>query len=173
MPVVNTMSDLISNIDGRLGSGLPIILNSLLFAGGVSKKISSRITTGATDSAGSVYRFARVRSSWRLESIGIINDALGAGASYRVGLYASMQNGGAAVSNALFNAALSLSNANATPQEQLFVELGCSPAEQVVWQLLGLNSDPLLDYDLCLAAVTPGPNAGDVAVRVSYVDGYN
>lgn len=172
MAVVNTKADIVSNLDRQVISGLPNLLNSRVVDRGNIKTTGGFAAVAAADSANSTYRCGRVKSSWALTSIKLLNDALGAGALVSIGLYNVATGGGAGavVSIALFAAAVAVAAAGG-PTEERYNALHANTSEQMVWQLLGLAADPGLDYDLVATLTTAGGTAGNIALLVQYVDG--
>lgn len=173
MAVVNGKADIVSNLDRSAVSGLPNLLNSRVIDRGNVKTTGGFAAVAASDSAGSTYRLARVKSSWAFASIKLLNDALGAGALVSIGIYnvaLSAAAPGAVVSVALFAAAVSVAGAGG-PTEERYNALHAVTSEQQLWQLLGLAADPGLDYDLVATLTTAGGTAGNIALLVQYVDG--
>lgn len=112
------------------------------------------------DSIGSTYRVCRIKSSCRVCSLFVVNDALTTSA-YNIGLYAV--NGGAAVNATLFGSAVSLATAGRS--ELLTGAITAANIEKRVWELLGLAKDPYVDYDLVFTTTTAATAAGNIGIR--------
>lgn len=173
--VVNTKSDLVSNLDRMVSAGLPNLLNPIVTFGGKIREQSAQLAIAAADNANSVYRFGRVRSSARISSISLLCQANGSGGALDIGLYETAANGGG-VANAtaanqhLFSTSVSIASAVTEPTEVGFANLNPNQLEQQVWQLLGLASDPDKDYDVAATLDTNGGTAANVAMKLRYVE---
>jgi hypothetical protein len=171
MAIVNSKATAISNSDRAATTGQPDILNPLLIAAGKVISKVGKVAKTTTDSDNSVYRFARVPSSARISSIGIVCAAAAGLTAVDVGLYDTAANGGAAVAQHLFATGLDLHTGNTTPIQARFNNMGASTIEQPIWQLLGLSADPGKSYDVCLTATTAGSASVTLAVEVYEVTG--
>lgn len=170
MAVVNSKADIVSNLDRQVVSGLPNLLNSRVIDRGNIKTTGGFVPVAAADSANSTYRCARVKSSWALSSIKLLNDALGAGAVASIGLYRTAADGGAVVSIALFAAGVAVAAAGG-PTEERYNALHANTSEMQIWQMLALAADPSIDYDLVATLTVVGGAPGNIALLVQYVDG--
>jgi len=169
MATVNTTATAITNADAQPKSFTPANV-----AGAYLREAVGTVEVAAADDDGSTYRFARIRSSARMSSISVFNDAITGGTSYDVGLYRTAKDGGAVVSAALFASALDLSSASAVAGTEALTEATVTNIDKIekpIWQLLGLSADPMIDYDLTLTANTVGTAAGTISVRARYVNG--
>jgi hypothetical protein len=92
MAVANTKSTQITNADAAVQT-----LNNQALVDARARVAVATLETAAADDDGSVYRFIRVHSSWRILSIAILNDAITSGTAWDVGLYQTAANGAAAV----------------------------------------------------------------------------
>lgn len=170
MAVVNVNS-------GQIANDLltPPVLNNPYVAGGVYRENVDVCTAGATDSAGSTYRFCRVPSNARIGDVEVMNDANTVGTSYKCGLYGV--NGGAiAVANAdvIFFSAVTMASARNVWTSLYFPSIlagggAVANCTKRVWELLGLSADPNLLYDVVITAVTPGTAGGNMAVKFAYI----
>lgn len=160
MAVANTKSTLVTKLD--TGKGAPLYLS-----GASPHAAAATLEVAAADDNNSVYRFARVHSSWRVTSIGLYNDAITGGTAFDCGLYASAD--GAAVDSDLFATAVDLSTARTVPTEILFEALDIAKIDKRIWELLGLAADPQVEYDLCLTGTTVGTGAGTISLAVQWV----
>jgi hypothetical protein len=168
MAVANTKSTAITNRDAspRVPSPAHLVRGPLFEAVGT-------VEVAAADDNGSVYRFARLRSSDRVSQINLFSDAITGGTAFDLGLYRTADDGGAAVDVDLFASDLDLSSAVAgTDVTYEATAANIDKVEKRLWELLGLSADPQTDYDLALTADTVGTAAGTVSVRVRFTGGY-
>lgn len=163
--MANKSSTQITNSDAQ-----PKVLNSNKVHAGVLQESVAVIAKEAGDTDTHVFRFMRVRSSDRISAILIGNDALTGCTDVDVGLYATAKDGGAEVDADLFYDGISIASAaDYTIRTRDAATFGIEKAEQAIWQLLGLSSDPGREYDLTLLFNTGGSAAGDIGVMVRYV----
>src|ERR1044072_77476 len=92
MAVVNTKSTAISNRDAA-----PMVPPPAHLVRGISYQAVGTVEKAGSDSNASVYRVARLRSSDRVSTVHVLNDAITGGTSYDVGLYKTSDAGGAGV----------------------------------------------------------------------------
>lgn len=163
MGVVNTKSTAITNADAS--SRVP---NNPYIEGGMLRSSVAKVNIAAADSNTSTYRLMRLHSSLRLQSLKLFFDAITGGTSFKLGLYDTAANGGAAVSSALFMNAADLSAGSVLGVEVLCQNNSIANMEKRIWELLGLSADSFKDYDLVLTAVTIGTSGGNVALLASY-----
>jgi hypothetical protein len=169
MAIVNTKATAIGNRDAA-----PAVLTPAHLVRGPLYEAVGVVEKAAADSNASVYRLARFRSSDRISQLTAFNDAITGATSYDIGLYRTAQDGGAAVSAALFASALDLSTASQGAGTEALTEATAAnidKAEKRLWELLGLSADPQVEYDLALTANTAGAGAGTIAVRARYCAG--
>ena len=168
MAIANTNSLAIANRDGapRIASPAHLVRGPLFEAVGA-------VEVAAGDDNGSVYRFARLRSSDRVSEIRLWADAITGGTAFDVGLYRTAAEGGAAVDDDLFGSAIDLSGGVAGVDVTFeSASTDIAKVEKRIWELLGLSADPQLDYDLALTGDTVGSAAGSVSLRVRFTGGY-
>lgn len=174
MAVVNILSSQLTNTYSQ-----PVILSNPYQAGGGDVGKVDVCALGASDSAGSIYRFFRVPSNARLQNLQIQNDANTGGTSYKFGLYKvgvpGSTGGAIAVTNGdvILASAISLASARNIWTEIYFPSIlaaggAVANLKLRLWELLGLTQDPTLEYDLGVAAVTAGTGGGNLAVQASY-----
>jgi hypothetical protein len=167
MAAANTKTAVITNLDATPPVKAPYALN-----GGVLREIPGTVEIAAADDTASVYRMARVHSSWRISQIIRFNDAITSGADFDVGIYDPADRGGAVVNVNTFADAVSLTSGSVTGVSEMYEsggDIGVEDIEQRLWEMLGLAADPGLYYDLCYTGVTPGSGAGTLSVLVRYV----
>jgi hypothetical protein len=184
--VVNTLSTVVSNYNAQ-----PRILTSGYLAGGNDTVGVATVSTTATDSIGSTYRFGFIPSGVRMEDIQIMNDATTAGV-WQIGVYGNTQQGGtvytAGVASTFAAGAVPVTNAN-----EIFSATGVSTASAQagwvsaykpsilgagflannvnlrVWELLGLSQDPFYEFHLVLTATTAPTAVGNISLQWSWV----
>jgi hypothetical protein len=165
--VANTKSTTVTNLDST-----PMKQNRLDLMGGKRRGFRGIVEVAAADDNASVYRVARVHSSWTLTHLWIYNDAIASGSAFDLGLYETLLNGGAAVDVDLFATDLSMTAARTTsPIDALFEALNIDQAEKRIWEQLGLSADPNKYYDLAFTADTVGTAAGTILVDGEFSDG--
>jgi hypothetical protein len=127
------------------------------------------VEIAAADDDTSVYRFARVHSSWRISEILKYSDAITGGTAFEVGLHQTAANGGAVVDADAYASAVNLTSADTTGTNLAFEARNIDKIQNRVWQDAGLTSDPNRYYDLTMTGTTVGTAAGTVALEVRYV----
>lgn len=166
MGTANTKATIVSN-----GDAAPRTMNPpYLFHGRVREQIGL-VEILAADDNDSVYRVARVHSSWRLTDLQHKNDAITCGSDYNVGLHQTLENGGAAADDNLFADAISLASASAVWVDDMNEALGIENLEKRIWELLALDADPNRWYDVTFTGIAVGTGAGTLVVRTRYVEG--
>jgi len=166
MAVANTKSTLVTNADAAVQT-----LNNSALSEGRCYVAVATLTTAAADDDGSVYRFMRVHSSWRLLSIQILNDAITAGTSFDVGLFQTAANGGAVVDADCYASAVDIAAGNAAWLEVGYEARDKNLIGQTVWQDAALTADSNRWYDLCMEGNTVGSTAGDISMMVMFTKG--
>lgn len=138
MAVVNTLSTSVTNNDGKY-------LNPAYKGGGLVRQMTETLEVASGDSVGSTYRFFRVWSGWRVDSMVLWSDDIGTTTIADFGLYdVAAVNGGAVVDADFFGSAVSLkdgavSNTDIT-YESAVVAIENRPKR--IWEQLGLTADP-------------------------------
>lgn len=166
MAVANTKSTLVTNADAAV--------QALNVAGLAQARVYSAMATvevAAADDDGSVYRFMRVHSSWRMRSITVFCDAITGGTAYEVGLYQTAANGGAVVDADCYASAITLATAITAGSEVLHEARDINKIGQQVWQDAGAAADTDRWYDLALTGTTVGTAAGTISVAIEYTAG--
>mgnify|MGYP000146080602 CR=1 FL=1 len=172
MPVVNTKSTVITNRDAvpRVASNANIFNCQLQEAVGV-------VEAANNDSIGSKYFFATIPSNARVSRILLSCDAISTSGAMDVGLYQTTDNGGAVVEVDTFASAVVLTSAlvhsdithESDPTGSGATNYGIEDQEKMVWQLLGLSSDPNRSYDVVGTVTTATGGAGTIALKIQYV----
>lgn len=163
--VVNTKSTIVTNADAN--DLTPALINH-----GRLREQVAVVAVAAADDNDSVFRFARVWSGWRISSVEIAADALGTGAVYEIGVHDIAANGGAVVDADEFASGVDLAAAKAlTDVTNEAAATDIAKAQMALWERLGLTEDPKKWYDITATATAAGTAAGDIMLRVRYVDG--
>lgn len=167
MAVVNTKSTAITNRDA-----IPRVPSPAHLVRAEAFQAVATVEVAAADDDGSVYRMVQIRSSDRISSLMVANDAITGMSDCDVGIYQTTANGGAVVTKDVF--ADGVTFASALDYRDLLNNdeaTDIAEIEYKVWQRLGLSSDPVLDYDICITANTVGSGAGTLAMKVSFSPG--
>lgn len=167
MAVANTKSTDVTNADAA-----PPALSHRLYAGYRPVRSINTCAVLAADDDGSVYRFKRVRSDAIIAYVGVLNDAITSGTDYDFGVYRTAADGGAVVDADLIADGVDMSSARVAELSVRFHDTGTAKIEEFykpLWQLLGLSSDPQIEYDLAWTANTVGSAAGDITTIIELV----
>lgn len=164
MATVNTKSTAITNADAS-----PRVSNNANIEAGKMRVSVGTVEIAAADDDGSVYRFVRVPSNARINSIRVFCDAITNGTSFTCGLYKISADGGAALSAACYATGFSLATAITTGTQIAFQNRDIANVEKRVWEDGGLSADSYAEYDVCLVGTTVGTAAGTVTLIVEWV----
>lgn len=154
------------------------LVNNKLFGARI-KEAPGTIELSATASIASIFRVARVHSSWRISRLLLSCDAITSAAA-DFGIYDVASKGveGAAVDVDFFASAQSLAaalvNLDITHEADAAdagAGFGLADVEKPLWQALGLTSDPGKWYDVAGTLTAAATAAGTVSTKVHYVDG--
>ena len=170
MAVVNLLSTALSNIQ----STTPQVLNQPAFTGAQDWNAISLITTGASDSNNSTYRYIALPSNAIILDIECMNAGNTSGTSYEMGLFA--YGGGAVLTNCaavLIPAGTTMASARSVWTSLYFpaVTSGSASAANIgkrLWELAGLSSDPSVLYEAVVTAVTAGTAGGAMAFKFTW-----
>jgi hypothetical protein len=141
---------------------------------GVGRVFSAKsvATVSATQASGDTIRMVRVPSNARIDAVLLTTgDATTAGA-IDIGVYQTVDNGGAVVDADLFASALALTGGPFTRSDQTWESTQYTYAESCLplWQVLGLTADPAREYDIVATVTTTGDGMGTTMVlEVQYV----
>jgi hypothetical protein len=144
----------------------PIVRANPWVHGGNSKQYAGTVEAVNGDSIGSTYRFFRVGSWMRPVGFSIFCDAITSAAA-DLGLYRTTADGGAVVSQSLFASAVSIASAITAGSEIRFEQDDIANIEKRIWELLGLSSDPNLEYDVALTLTAAATAGGTVSLRAA------
>ena len=152
----------------------PVILTGSYVTGGMDWTATAFCAAGATDSAGSTYRFCRIPSNALVINLAVMNDVNTAGTSYKCGVL--LPSGGGVVSTAsdqiFFNATTMVTLRNVWTN-LLFpsIQAGGGLVANVglrVWELCGFTTDPDAVYEVAITAVTAGSAGGNMALQINW-----
>lgn len=169
MAVVTLKASQVTNADATTQT-----LNNSKVANGRIKEIADTIELTSGDSIASIYRMARVHSSWRMSELILQCDAITTCAA-DFGLYDTAANGAAVVDVDAFASAQSLATAivigTNVMSEAATVFGDVANIRKAIWEVLGLASDPNKFYDVAVTLTAAAGSAGTVSVKVRYCDG--
>lgn len=150
----------------------PVVLTDANESVGVVKNAKSVATVSATQASGDTIRLVRVPSNARIDAVLLTTgDATTAGA-INIGVWQTVENGGAVVDADLFASALALTGGPFTRSDQTWESGEYTYAESCkpLWEVLGLTSDPGREYDIVAEVSTTGNGMGTTMVlEVLYV----
>jgi hypothetical protein len=174
MAVVLLKGNIVTNADGTTP---PQVLNQARAAAARLKESVDTIEITNGDSIASIYRMARVHSSWRISQIVKYSDAITSAAA-DVGLYDIAANGGAVVDVDFFGSAVSLASLDLVGTDVTHeaggtgVQFGeIANIRKALWEVLGLTQDPNKYYDLAFTLTAAATASGTLSVAVRYSDG--
>lgn len=163
MAVVTVSSTPVANADAK-----PVVKNSAKVAEGELLSSVGNVAVANGDSIGSVYRFVRVRSSCRMDSLSLVCDAVTSAAG-DIGLYRKAADGGAVVDADFFTAAQTIATASQGIQVAHGNAMKAGNLSLRLWEALGLTQDPGIDYDIALTLTAAATAAGNVGLKATYV----
>lgn len=168
MAVVNVKSNLVTNLDAS-----PRTLGSPNLYHGIVREQVGYAAIANGDSIGSTYRVGRVRTSDRMRSIELLNDAIATSGAADIGAYRTAAAGGAVIDADCWASAVALTSARTAPLDATF-EAGAAGGlntniEKRIWEVLGFTSDPMIEVDVVLTLTAAAGGAGNVAVRITTV----
>lgn len=139
--------------------------------GGIPRAFAGVAAITSGDSIGSKYLLGQVPSNARMHELKIYSPDLGTTTVTDVGLYKNTADGGAAVDADFFASALSLKDGALNGVDILHQSgyYAISEGEQMIWQALGLSSDPGLVYDIVATLTAACDGTGTVKLSGLYV----
>ncbi len=168
MAVVTLSSTAVTNADAT-----PQTLNKQGLDGGRIRRRIGKATITSGDSAASIYRLVRIKSSDYIDKLFISSPDIGTTTTADFGLYdVAAVNAGAVVDADFFIAATTLKDgaiANLDVTHGNIITI--SNCEKQVWELLGLSSDPGKHYDIAATLVGAADGTGVLMARLFYIDG--
>lgn len=163
MAVANTKSTQITNADAT-----PRLLTTSYIAGGLKRISRGTVETLVTDDAASVYRLVRLPSNAVIDHIWLASDAITGASASDVGVYQTADNGGAVVDADFFATDVDISSATAFTDVILEATVtDKAKVEYRLWELLGLTTDPVRDYDIAVT-VNDVTAAGTISMKVEW-----
>lgn len=165
MAVVTGKSQQISDRDA-----FPAKLVNGAIAGGRVRHARGVVQINNTDSVGSKFIACSIPSNAVVIAVRVSAPDIGTTTAADVGLYRTTKEGGTVVDADFFASALVL-NAGALNKVDVTHESGVltlANADKMVWQALGLTSDPSVDYDVVLTLTGAADASGAVLVEVDY-----
>lgn len=166
MAVVNLKSGPITNRDTS-----PLVKNNDSVEGGMLRESVGYVETSAADTSSSTYRFCQVPSNARLSEVRLYSDDLGTAGVADFGLYRTVPDGGSVVDADFIASAVNLNAAalNGTDITHESTVYDIDDGEKMIWQALGLTSDPRIMYDVVGTVTTATEVAGSILLKVRYV----
>lgn len=138
--------------------------------GGDLVSLAGTFEVAAADSDGSIYRLFKVNKNMVPIKIEINCDAMTGSTSWDLGLYDTLELGGAVVDANCFMSAVDLSAGKAMGSEQNgLAALPIATIGKQVYEVAALTSDTgPAEYDVALTANTVGSAAGTVSIRAIF-----
>lgn len=153
----------------------PRVINDVAECDGkLVRAINDTVAVTSGDSAASIYRFGKIRSSDQVDRLRMVSADIGTTTAGDVGLYdlLTASNGGTVVDVDFFGSAVSLSG-GAIDSDITFEAAAAgglyTNGTKKVWEALGLSSDPNKEYDVALTLTGAADAAGTVLLRVYVV----
>lgn len=159
----------------------PKVLTDGYLSGGLWEEAQGSVKSGAADAAGTTYRLVSVPSNARVSSLIWQSETLGSGCVLDVGVWypTTLPVGGgnflasgssaALISSSIFATALTANGANAlteiTNQSGNYL---IALQETPLWNVIGMSSDPEIDFDLGFVARLATAAAGYVGLKCRY-----
>jgi len=148
--------------------------SSKVINGGNLKQSVATFEFGVFDAA-STYRVCEVPAHGRISKIHVKSDTAIVAATVDIGVYATTENGGAAINADCYATAFDVEAAAITTAELnlRYEVLGIETIEQAVWQDAGVAASPEsgTKYDVVLTTAVAATTGGTVSVIVEYVTG--
>lgn len=165
MAVVTRKSGVITNRDSS-----PVVLSNSNISGANLKECVGTLETVNGDSIASIYIFGQIPSNARVSQVLLYSDDIGTTTVADFGLYRTTADGGAVVDADFFGSAVVL-NAGALNGTDITHEsavLGPEDAEMMLWQALGLSSDPRIMYDVAATLTAAADAAATISLKIRY-----
>jgi hypothetical protein len=140
---------------------VPRVLNNPHLRGPIREAIGYNGTVTAAAEAASKYFFFRVPSKARMSELLLTAADFTTAGAVDIGLWRTAEDGGAVVDRDYFCSALAMTGGPFARSNQM-LESGVNTianSEQAIWQILGLTSDPNVEYDV-IAYVTTAFDGG-------------
>lgn len=126
------------------------------------------VTAGSADSIGSIYRLCQVPANARISQILLSCGAI-TSATADIGVYKCTADGGAVISAAFFGSAVAISSAltNSDITNESTTNT-VAKQEQMLFQALGVSTDPETYYDICLTLTAAATASADVSLKTRF-----
>lgn len=165
--VVTVKSLLITNRDAT-----PAVIKSRILQGATVHHCRGVVAIANGDSATSKYLFFAVPSNAVPISVRVTAPDIGTTTTMDIGLYKVTRDGSAVVDADAFTAAKVLNAGAIAKSESVAGNLQTvANSEKMLWELLGLTSDPQIPYDVVGTLVGAADAAGSVLIEMEYVVG--
>jgi hypothetical protein len=139
---------------------------------GTAKVAKSFATVSASQSSSDTIRLVRVPSNARVDAVFLLTGDATTGGAINIGVWQTVENGGAVVDADLFASALALTGGPFNRSEQTWEsgEYTYTESCKPLWEVLGLTSDPGREYDI-VAEISTTFNGADttLGLEVHYV----
>ena len=165
MAIVTVKSGPITNRDAT-----PSVKNNPAIDGGVVRGACATVEVTTGDSSTSKYILCQLPSNARVKSLKIFSDDLGTATAADFGLYRNSADGGSVVDADFFKAAQSLNAGalNGTEIANAATPTNADDVEKMVWQQLGLSSDPCVVYDVVATLTADSDTGGTLSIDLMY-----
>jgi hypothetical protein len=165
MAVVNVKSTAITNRDAT-----PAVPNNAHIQHGVLKECVATYEVATGDSSTSKYRMMQVPSNARISQLLLVSDDMGTATAADFGIYDTTENGGSVVDADFFSAAVSLNGGALSDSDITHGNaFGKEDAEKLLWEALGLTSDPKKYYDVVATLTADSDAGGTMTLKLRYV----
>lgn len=129
-------------------------------------QVVNTFEVASADDDGSKYRLFRINSQNVLTQLHLFHDAITGGTDYDVGLYETVENGGAVVDADIFADGISVATATAAnAYKDGMVSVDRSDYGKSIAELLSLTRDPNKEYDVVITGNTVGTVSGTIAFK--------
>lgn len=157
----------ISNADAGIFTNANVIR-------GILKEAVGKCEVDSAASIDSIYRLNRVPSNARISQVLLSCDAITSGAG-DIGVYKTAHDGGAVVDVDHFASAQSIATAlvhsdithEADPADGA-AGFGKADTEKMLWESLGLTTDPKIEYDIAITLTAAATAAGTLGLKTRF-----
>lgn len=159
----------------------PKVLTDAFISGGIMEESQGSVKSGAADAAGTTYRLIQVPSNARVSTLQWQSEALGSGCILDVGVwypttvpvgganFLTSASNGLIISSSIFATGLTAPAANALTEITNQSTNYLIPLQETpLWNVLGLASDPEVDFDIGFVARIATAAAGYVGLKCRY-----
>lgn len=166
MAVVTRKSGPITNRDAT-----PRVPNNPALGGALLREVVGTLESVSGNDIASIYIMCQVPSNARISQILLYCDDVGSTTIADIGLYQTTENGGAVVDADFFGSAVSLKDGalNGTDVTHESTVFDPDDIEKMLWEALGLSTDPKIMYDVALTLTAASDAAATISLKVRYV----